>query len=283
MKNYSAIVIARTLKLISGLIFAGALASAPIPAISSPICGPGIDWVNTCPPGQDPIYGTFNVSFQWLAGDLGPLLTGNIYDLALYGLTTVTRDDPAGSGQINTEIITALGEQLHPTLGPLTLRIGTQNGVATPTIGEVNQIPNSLFADSFFDVFFEIDSALGTPIYNLDPLRVVAKLTCLAPGTTNPDTGLDCAGGVRQGYDAIGPLPLLYGNLGIGEQVVAQVVEELTTGAPPHHRTPEPATFALFGLGMAALGWGRRKNNTSIGTRRAAPSGAMTRLYVSSI
>lgn len=261
MKNYSAIVIARTLKLISGVIFAGALASTAIPAISSPMCGPGIDWVNTCPPGQDPIYGTFNVSFEWLADDLGPLLTRNIYDLALYGLTTVTRDDPAGTGQINTEIIAAQGEQLHPTLGPLTLRIGTQNGVATRTIGEVNQIPLSLFADSFFDVFFELDSLLGTPIYNLDPLRVVAKLTCLAPGMTDPDTGLDCAGGVRQGYDAVGPLPFLYGDLGFGEQVVARVVEELTANAPPHHHTPEPATFALFGLGLAGLGWVRHKNS----------------------
>jgi len=61
----------------------------------------------------------------------------------------------------------------------MSLHIGKGKGMSTITAGEVNQSSPTL-ADSFFDVLFELDRALGTPVFNINPVYIAAETIELA-------------------------------------------------------------------------------------------------------
>jgi len=78
---------------------------------------------------------------------------------------------------IDTEIIS-----MCLTGGGYTLRAGLgQGGVISRSLGAVAEQPgNPTLAESFFDVFFEVQTPQG-PLYNQTPLRLAAVINCVPP------------------------------------------------------------------------------------------------------
>ncbi len=105
------------------------------------------------------------------------------HNVTLNGPSTIDRADPClgcgtdGRDTISTEII-EMSLTGNSALGPLTLR-------ESPTLhspGQViQQMPDFDYpAESFFDVFFEIDTAMGT-LHNTQPARVQAVINEIPP------------------------------------------------------------------------------------------------------
>ncbi len=163
------------------------LAIAPVASAVTP--GPGPHWIDTATAGLDimPTEAFFgvDVTFDGLPE----------FDVLLTGPTIVQRsaaldDSVAFPGLrpleghldvIDTEIVA-----MSLTGGGMTLRAGTGEGLGTPSLGAVAEWPADPFlADSFFDVFFEIDVNLPViglvTLHNQDPLRVDAVVDRLPP------------------------------------------------------------------------------------------------------
>jgi len=128
-----------------------------------------------CPPaGADSFDSLMNIEVQ--VDGLG------MENLELEGLVTVVRDDARDDGGIDvidTEIVamTLTGEFMAM---PITLRINPDES----SLGEVRaQDPSSCFlADSFFDVFIEVEVSGLDPLVNLEPVRLEAgNLKALPP------------------------------------------------------------------------------------------------------
>ncbi len=167
--NRSAICIgSRRVKFFSRTAFAvflliGVAAQLPAAAVVGP-CGSGPDWVDSCTPG---IY-----NFPWHA--TGALNGGP--PVALSGSGVVGVGASGGNGHVPIELLSL------SLTGPgvvLTLRPGTQS------LGSIDQQgPGSPLADSFFDIFFELDiSGVGT-FHNNAPARLFqTDLTTWPSGT----------------------------------------------------------------------------------------------------
>jgi hypothetical protein len=69
--------------------------------------------------------------------------------------------------------------------GDVTLIIGEglgQGGVLQPSVGRIKmQAQGSSWADSYFDVFFEIKLEDGTLLYNYQAMRLSAVINCIVP------------------------------------------------------------------------------------------------------
>lgn len=80
---------------------------------------------------------------------------------------------------IDTEIISMCltgGPRLVAgTGGPWTFPLAPSRGAVA------EDLINPSLADSFFDVFFEVQNIPGGPAYNITPVRVLAKVNCLPP------------------------------------------------------------------------------------------------------
>jgi hypothetical protein len=117
----------------------------------------------------------------------GALLTAEIFgvgsfDVVLNGPTTVRRGDPAdedgdGLTDIRTEILAMELTGMSP-VGPITLRQSREQ----PSRGRVEQLdPATPFpADSFFDVFVELDTAAG-PLHNATPVHMQTAINAIPP------------------------------------------------------------------------------------------------------
>lgn len=155
-------------------------------------CGPGAHWIHLppCPPGgtgQDnlPSGAVFGID---LTGDC--IAETNVI---AGGPVTIRKAGPADDATsfpgtrpidghldvVDTEIV---GMSL--TGGGVTLRAGTMSGSVQPlqpTLGAVAEQPGDpSSADSFFDVFFEVDLG-GTQYYNQTPYRLAQVVDCLPP------------------------------------------------------------------------------------------------------
>ena len=100
------------------------------------------------------------------------------------------------------------------------------------------QAGNNLLADSFFDVFVEIDvPGVPFPLHNTTPLRMSAVIVRIPPyGSTYTSSVLPVSL-----YDPTGQMEL------------ARLVEG-PGGAPESHRIiPEPAALGLIGVALLAL------------------------------
>jgi len=140
-----------------------ALGLSPQLLFGGAVCGPGNHWVDTCPGG---LYTFSSVSTVAVNLDLdgnGSLET-NIPFLQLFGGTSVfLGTGSATTHSIGTELASLL--ETDATFG-ITLKAGDGNGnlandgpLFSP--GAINeQAGNPALADSFFDVFFEIDIPL---------------------------------------------------------------------------------------------------------------------------
>ena len=200
-------------------LVAAQLAGAPVGP-----CGTGANWVNTCAAG------TYVVPWE-ATGEVngGPsvLLTGSAE--VLFG--------PAGGGHVPIELVS-----LHLTGGGgVILRAGSAFGL-TPSLGGLTQQgPGSPLANSFFDIFFELEGVAP------DPLRNATAANIFGAGLlTWPDaTSLVLTNG---------PIPLFTP----GGNQVAQLTSaghDLVIIGP----VPEPMSFVILGSGLAGIFLARKK------------------------
>ncbi len=154
-------------------------------------CGPGIHWVDGCRGGIDDMPSAALVGLD-LDLDCRPDTS-----LRLTGPVTVRRSYPRDDSihfpgtrpidghpdVLDTEIVSMV-----LTRGAVTLTAGDglgQGGVLWPSYGVIaEQRGDNTMADSFFDVFFEVDLGANVYAYNHEPLRVNSKIECVPPNTT---------------------------------------------------------------------------------------------------
>jgi hypothetical protein len=200
-------------------------------AQASTICADS-DFVNTCGNGTDDIPDT-HASFTI---ELLPIFGGAIFGVTLDGPMTVERTGHVNgglyTGSVNTEIT-----DMVLTGGGLTLRAGVLQGV-TPTFGGIQQTGDSI-ADSWFNIFFEIDGTPFGTLHNNDPYVLEAEIDQIYPAEDTtympPDSSPIAL------YDA--------GNTLVGHAT-----------ASSHTITPIPAAVWLFGSALGGLGWMRRRS-----------------------
>ncbi len=166
----------------------------------------------------------------------------------------IHRDAQSGN-VIDTEIV-ALQLVGMSGLGPLTVRVGTGNGVlegASP--GQIIDVlqdtldpgfptgdPSSFLSGlSSFSIFYEIDTVMGT-LYNKTPHTLGPEEIYELPPIK-----------VKYAAPQITPLWLDVGVL--GDHSDDLIVGEMG----PFHHTPEPATMAMLSMGGMALLRRRRK------------------------
>jgi hypothetical protein len=128
-------------------------------------CGPGEFWIDMCPPGID-----FLRTEALVGLDLD---LDNIADVSLImgGPTNIVRQGEVG-GEIQTEIVS-----MSLTGGGYTLTAGVGNGECTPPLanpspGAITPTPDPAVAESFFDVYFEVEFPSGMCLWNHAPLTL---------------------------------------------------------------------------------------------------------------
>jgi hypothetical protein len=164
-------------------------------------CGPGPHWVDSCSAGRDQIANSGAV--VGIDGDMDPGCVPEI-NLVMWpcsspdNLLVIDRSGPRDDSQhfpglrpldghpdvIDTEIIS-----MCLTRNGFTLRAGAGRqhgpGVLAPSLGAIAEQPgHPTLADSFFDVFFEVELPPGFPVqflYNQTALRVTATIDCAPP------------------------------------------------------------------------------------------------------
>ena len=153
-------------------------------------CGQGNHWVDDCGTDND----TLNLTEALVGIDLDLDCIADT-SVILRGPTTINRSDPLDDSAnfpgtrpvdghldvIDTEIVS-----MSLTGGPgITLTAGAglgQGGVLKPSLGAIGeQASENNLADSFFDVFFEVDLGGGNLVYNHTPLVIEAKIDCVPP------------------------------------------------------------------------------------------------------
>ncbi|MGD2109545.1 MAG: IPTL-CTERM sorting domain-containing protein [Phycisphaerae bacterium] len=163
------------------LVLLAILAVHPAVAQDAPCskCGPGPDWVDSCPAGSDVV-----ANHSALVGidlDLDEIADTNLVLGPCPGsLLEIDRSAPA-AGVIDTEIVALC----LSGPGGVTLRAGagTGNGGALgASLGEITEdAGDNTIADSYFDVLFEVDLGGANYVYNHDPLRLDAVIDCVPP------------------------------------------------------------------------------------------------------
>jgi hypothetical protein len=138
-------------------------------------CGPGAGWVIGCPSGFDTAMssGSFEVR--------GPDCVGNGQEMTLRGPTTIFRGEES-NGTIPTEMVS-----LELSGNGFTVRAGDGEGnleddgpLYSP--GEITeQASNPILADSFFDVYFEIETPDGSKLYNQEPCHMESVIDRVPP------------------------------------------------------------------------------------------------------
>ena len=155
-------------------------------------CGPGDHWIDDgpCEAGTDTLPSGAVVGID-VNLDCEPDI-----NMRLHGPTVVVRSGPRDDSVnypgtrpmdghmdvIDTEIVSMV---LTSSAG-MTMTAGSGLGALplNPTYGAIAEQPSTpAMADSFFEVFFEVDDGSGMRLYNQIPLRVEAKIDCLPPDT----------------------------------------------------------------------------------------------------
>jgi len=151
------------------------------PAEAEVVCGPGPHWVDNCgTPFIDSFFDVFfSVAEIEVLGDVTSPLGEFTESVFGAGQTRVLRSEPHESGTpghldtIDTEMLFMELTGSSPLLGPLRLRAGVEAGVPIPTNGLIQELADPIVVDSFFNVFFEVDTALGT-LHNNIPMQMRA-------------------------------------------------------------------------------------------------------------
>jgi hypothetical protein len=151
-------------------------------------CGPGPHFIDTCAGGDDALPSSALVGIDTTLNCVPET------SLVMFGPVKVHRgnpyagpppNDPNHPNRIDTEIVS-----MHLTGGGgggggVILIAGAglgQGGVLAASLGRMTELPsNPAMADSFFDVFFEVDLGGGNYVYNQTALRVQTLITCIPP------------------------------------------------------------------------------------------------------
>jgi hypothetical protein len=192
----------------------------------------GPDFVNDAGIGTDEIpdtRATFTI-------ELLPIFGGAVFAVTLDGPMTVERSNHVNGGLYNGSVDTEITDMVL-TGGGMTLRAGVDQGVAA-TYGGIQQTGDSI-ADSWFNIFFEIDGTPFGTLHNNDPYVLEAEIDQIYPAEETIYMPPDSA-----------PIALYDG----GNTLVGHAT------ASSHAITPIPAAVWLFGSALGGLGWMRRRS-----------------------
>ncbi len=242
-------------KHVSGLIFSAALASLSMPAVSA-VCGPGVDWLASCPAGTDnfSVTLTFGVDLDFdNFAEENAVFTGTaaiVRPLPTTNSTGISRID----WQLSSMQLTGQSGLLSGT----TLTAGTDFGLFPPTTSRIVEDADPTSAFAYLDYRFTLDHPnLGvlTP-ESAKTLWMEATIDQLPPdGADFRHTGC-CFGTFIDVNDVNG-------------MTVFQIVDLLEIDGFRLNRedrpslslqaVPLPASLYLLGMGLAVLGYGKRK------------------------
>ena len=152
-------------------------------------CGPGPHWVDQCPGGMDHMPSGALVGIDMDLDCLPDI------SLVLSGPVFVSRSNPRDDSQMYPGVAPIDGhlevidtEIISMSLsggGGVTLTAGGgygQGGVLARSLGTiVEKQSDPKLADSFFDVFFEVNLGGGVYVYNHTPMRVSSVIDCVPP------------------------------------------------------------------------------------------------------
>lgn len=181
------------------------------------------------------------------------------------GPTTIQRGDPYDPGDghqtIDIEIVSMELTGISPLLGPVTVRVGRSFGLP-PSTGTIRQqTPGVDFpADSFFDVFFEINTQELPPmstLHNNDLVRIITVISSI------PQWGAVYASGAVDVpiYDEQNA------EVGSLNEFVLELPAEPPTGIPEF---PEVTIITYAALGVTVLYLYTRKRR-----KQSAPKSVM--------
>ena len=202
----------------------------PFQAQATPasFCGPGPHWVDTCS-ANSATFSTYAILGVDITLDGVP-----DFNVTVAGPTTVAWSNPSAH-QLQTELVSM---SLSGSGFTLTAGDGIGNLVSDGPLyspgSVIEQVGNTALADSFFDVFFQLDGTPYGPLHNNTALRVQTVIDQIVP------YGADFHFG--------GSVPLY-------DQ---SNVERVRIGPVDHFVVPEPGVLALFAAGLGLLGFRRK-------------------------
>jgi len=157
-------------------------------------CGPGQHWIDnpSCPPGGSGSDTLPSGAVLGIDTNLDCVADRNVVAGGPITIAKINHHGdcsahypsvcgvPGHDDVIDTEILA-----MSLTGGGVTIKAGTMSGSALPlppTLGAISEEPsNPALADSFFDVFVEIDLGGGVRYYNHTPVRVAQVIDCVPP------------------------------------------------------------------------------------------------------
>jgi hypothetical protein len=196
-------------------------------------------------------------------------------DLAT-GELKVQANSIQGTSVLFAEMRTAMGDTVHLT-GP-TDADGLADGLYTVTLGlEVHGIrttdftnPRSIIYQSFINVTLSSGATILCENPNIllpdvsggngDILNTTVQAQCAVPATFGFSVDL-ASGRVSDGFFDAGSTATLFFDLPSGVSFTSDSGVLLSQVAAP--TVPEPATLALIGIGLAGLGFARRKRTVN--------------------
>lgn len=217
-------------------------------------CGPGAHWVDGCSAGTDMLamsgslsvnFGVFGVFTIPVVGTGGVLTRSAPVDMP-------DSLDPGHVNQINTEFVSGVLQNAVPLpgIGNISVRIGSGAGVGTASLGGIVETTDPSLAATYFDVYFQVSSALGV-FHNNDPLRVTATTDSWMPD-----------GGISYGLDLSGGQVGVYNDT---NQLMGYVVDPTGTGGFHIAAVPIPPALYLFATGLLGLLRFARRKSGSLG------------------
>ncbi len=159
-------------------------------------CPPGSHWIDGCGSGNDQLKSRATVVI-----DTNPLSCVGNTTLVLDGPVIVEKIGPLDDSvrypgtrlnDLHLDVIDTEIRSMTLVGGGVILRAGEGMGQGAPlkrSYGVIAEQPlNSFVADSFFDVFFEVDLGGGNYYYNHNPHRLGTPITCVPPNEVYQST-----------------------------------------------------------------------------------------------